>query len=91
MARKHSTIDQTEGNISLAINDEIDDDEKYSGTKHYWTTGKLTTIYQSYLDAKDIIENSNLENTIKVKEKEKVLEARKFAFGDDFRHFPPWN
>ena len=52
---------------------------------------RLGTIFQSFLDANEIIENSNLEAEIKMKEKEKILEARKFAFGKDFRDFPPWN
>ena len=90
MARKHTTLDQIDGNISVASIDEVDD-EKYSGTIHYWKTGRLSTVYQSFLNATDIIENSNLENKIKVKEKEKILQARKLAFGDDFRNVPPWN
>ena len=52
--------------------------------------GRLGTVYQSFLDANDIIEKSNLENEINEKEKEKILEARKSAFGSDFRNFPPW-
>ena len=69
--------------------------KKYSGTIYYWKNDKLSTVYQSFLDAMDIIENSYTENKIKVKEKEKetekILQVRKFAFGDDFRHNPPWN
>ena len=89
-ARKHSIIDQTDGNDSVANDDETDEDKKYSGTNHYWMFGRLGTVYQSFLDANEIIEKSNLENEIKLKEKEKVLEAGKSAFGSDFRNFPPW-
>ena len=32
MARKHSTIDQTDGKISVASYYEVDDDEKYADT-----------------------------------------------------------
>ena len=87
MSRKHNNIDQMDGNNSSV---EIDDDQKYSKTDHYWKTGKLGTIFQSFLDANDLIEKSNLEEEVKSKEKQKILQARKHAFGNDFRHFPPW-
>ena len=90
MARKHNNIAQVDGSNTFD-NEESDDDKKYSGTHFYWKTGRLGTIFQSFLDANEIIENSNLEAEIKMKEKEKILEARKFAFGKDFRDFPPWN
>ena len=86
MTRKHNTIDQIDGN-----SEDIDDDKKYSGTHHYWKTGRLGTVFQSFLDANEIIETSNLEKEIKIKEKEKILEARKSAFGKDFRNFLPWD
>ena len=89
MTRKHCNIEQIDGNISVA-SDEVDDDKKYSETCHYWKTGKLGTIFQSFIDANDIIEKSNLEEEVKIEEKEKVLQARKLAFGADFRNFPPW-
>ena len=90
MARKHNNIQQVDGNATFD-SEESDDDKKYSGTHSYWKTGRLGTIFQSFLDANEIIENSNLEVEIKMKEKEKILEARKFAFKKDFRDFPPWN
>ena len=90
MARKHSKIQQIDGNDTFE-NEEIDDDTKYSGTNHYWKTGRLGTVYQCFLDANEIVENSNLESEMKTEEKEKILEARKLAFGNYFRNFPPWN
>ena len=34
-------IDQTDGNNSIASDDETDEDKKYSGTNHYWMYGRL--------------------------------------------------
>ena len=79
MTRKH-----------YGASEDNDDNDKYIGTHNYWKTGRLTTIFQSFLDANDIIESSNLNSEMKIIEKETVLEARKLAFGKDFRHFPPW-
>ena len=39
---------------------EIEDD--YSETEHYWKTGKLGTIYQTYLDVNEIINLSYQKN-----------------------------
>ena len=89
IARKHDNIEQMDGNNSLNI-DEVDEDQKYSETHHYWKTGKLGTIFQSYLDANEIVDKSNLEEEAKAREKEKILEARKHAFGNHFRNYPPW-
>jgi hypothetical protein len=44
MAKKHENLEQVDGN------EEIEDDYIYSETEHYWKTGKLGTIYQTYLD-----------------------------------------
>ena len=41
------------------------------------------------LNVKDIINGSNLEQECKDAEKEKVLAARKSAFGANFNGFPP--
>ena len=90
MTRKHNTIEQIDGN-STFDGEETQDDKQYSGTQYYWKTGRLGTVFQSFLDANEIIENSNFETETKNQEKEKILEARKSAFGDDFRYFPPWN
>ena len=65
-------------------------DEEFDFTQQYWKTGKLTTCFQTYLDLNKDIENSDLKDLDKAKEKEKVLDARKVAFGPDFRHYPPW-
>jgi hypothetical protein len=86
MTRKHNTIDQIDGN-----SEDTDDDKKYSGTHHYWKTGRLRTVFQSFLDINENNENSNLEKEIKIKEKEKILEARKSAFGKYFKNFPQWD
>ena len=78
-------------NRNTLEHEEIDDDKKYSGTDHYWRTGRLGTVFQCFLDANEIIENSNLETDMKNEEKGKILEARKIAFGKYFRKFPPWD
>ena len=71
--------------------EETYEDEKYSTTKFYWEKGRLGTGYQVFMDASDIIEQSDLSEDDKEKEKSKVLEARKNAFGSRFRDYPPWN
>ena len=68
-----------------------DEDDKYTETEHYWKTGQLRTIYQTFLDVNKIIDSSNLQEESKKLEKEKALESRKFAFGSNFKHVPPWN
>ena len=87
MARKHCNLAQIDGNDTFTM-DEIED-EKYAETLHYWKTGRLGTVFQCFLNANEIIENSNLESDLKTKEKVKVLEARKLAFGNHYRNFPP--
>ena len=47
---------------------EVDDDQNYSETDHYWKTGNLGTIYQSFLDPNDLIEKRNLEEEVKTEE-----------------------
>ena len=86
MAKKHSKLDQLDGNF-----DENDDDENYKRTKHYWKTGFLGSGYQCFLDAEKLIEESDFDDADKEKEQIKLLEARKSAFGDNFKHFPPWD
>jgi hypothetical protein len=87
MAKKHGNLEQVDGNDTVP--DEIEDN--YSETEHYWKTGTITTIYQTYLDVNETIKSSNLSEESKVDEKAKALEARKFAFGSHFQHVPPWN
>ena len=43
------------------------------------------------MDASDIIEQCDLSEDDKEKEKSKVLEARKNAFGSRFCDYPTWN
>ena len=80
MTRMHKNIEQLDGG-DLASDDETD---KYKKTALYWEKGKLGTIFQTYLDVIDVIENSDLTEVSKDLEKEKVLAARKEAFGKDF-------
>ena len=85
MTRKHGEIEQLDGNTDDTL------DEHYEGTKHYWKLGRLGTVYQTFLDANTIINNSELDEDDKKKEKAKLLDARKTAFGDRFMFFPPWS
>ena len=50
----------------------------------------MSTAFQSYLDANKLIDRSDFTEKEKEDEKTKILEARKLAFGDDFRFVPPW-
>lgn len=86
MARKHTRIEQIDGNIEDSFQD-----EEYEATKHYWETGRLGSVYQVFLDANEVIEKCELSEDEKEKEKAKVSEARKNAFGSQYIHFPPWN
>ena len=88
VSKKHSAIKQFDGN---ADETESNSDETYEGTKHYWERGKLGSAYQTYLDAMEIIEKSELSEEEKETEKAKVLEERKFAFGSLFKYYPPWS
>ena len=90
MSRKHTTIKQVDGNNSF-VGDESEEDEKYDRSVHYWKTGYLGTGYQNFIDANEVIDASNLNEVSKNEEKEKILEARKCAFGDIFINMPPWN
>ena len=56
MTRKHSQLEQLDGNISDVTDDE---DEKYAETEKYWKTGILSKIFQSYLDANEIVDRSD--------------------------------
>jgi hypothetical protein len=85
VARKHSSIEQLDGS------DDLEEIDKYSDTCHYWKTGRLGTVFQTFIDANEIIDSSNLSEVTKESEKTKVLDARKCAFGENFTHVPPWN
>ena len=90
MSRKHAQMEHLDDGNSLS--DDLDDDEdKYMKTIEYWKHGKLGTVFQTFLEANDVIDNSDLTEEYKEVEKAKVLAARKIAFGKDFDIFPPWN
>ena len=87
LSRKHWRIEQLDGNDD----GDTDEDREYDETIKYWKEGKISTVYQSFLDVNAIIEKSDLAEHEKKVEKEKVMEARKVAFGDDlYRYYPPW-
>ena len=58
MARKHSWLEQLDGNI-LDVSEDVSEDEKYAETEKYWKTGILSKIFQSYLDANEIVDRSD--------------------------------
>ena len=89
MARKHANIEQLDGSTS-GIED-LEEDVQYFRTKKYWKEGRLRTSYQIFLDANDIVEKSELLDKSKDTGKAKVLDARKYAIGSNFKHFPPWS
>ena len=53
MSRIHSKIEQLDGNC------DHHEDEKYGGSKQYWKKGWLGGAYQSFIDAYDVIEESD--------------------------------
>ena len=87
MSRKHGNIEQLDG-MDDSTNEEVDD--KYNESENYWKTGKLGTIYQTFLDVNCIIESSNMSEDEKIVEKLKALAARKKAFGSEYTWYPPW-
>ena len=48
------------------------------------------SVYQVFISANDIVDASDMPEDVKAEEKAKILEARKAAFGDSFRYYPPW-
>ena len=85
MKKMHKEIEQ------LDVHSEIIADEEYNRSEHYWKTGYLGTAFQSYLDAKQLIDESDLSEEDKEQEKQNLLEARKNAFGTNYRYYPPWS
>ena len=69
----------------------IENDSEIDDTCLHWKTGRLGTSFQTFLDANQIIDTSKFSEVFKEKEKAKVLEARKYAFGENFNYVPPWN
>ena len=90
MARKHCEIEQLDGNM-VDSEDIENKDQKYFRTRHYWEKGKISTVYQTFIDAQEIIDKSDLNEDEKGKEKFKLMEARKNAFGQHYRNYPPWS
>ena len=85
MGVKHSNIEQLDGH-----NDELEDENRYENTKHYWEKGRIGVIYHTFLDANYLLDNSGLPTDEKKEEKLKLLDARKAAFGKTYYNFPPW-
>ena len=85
MGRKHGNIEQLDGN-----DDELDNDKRYDSTEHYWKKGRIGMAYHSFLDANHLIDCTDLPKDEKDKEKEKLLDSRKDAFGKSFENYPPW-
>ena len=55
-----------------------------------FSVGRLGMIYQRFLDANKIINESDLNEEEKKHEKDTLLGAWKAALGDGFIDFPPW-
>ena len=89
VGRKHQNIDQLDGNTSLDILN-YENDNLYENTKDYWINGYIGRTYQTFIDAIQMVEESTLDEAEKKIEKEEILNARKEAFGDDFRFYAPW-
>ena len=86
MSRKHGKIEQVDGNY------DDESDEEYISSKNYWKSGQISTVYQTFLDVNKIIEDSDLSEREKHIEKQKVLEARREAFGESlYKYYPPWS
>ena len=49
--------------------------DKYERTSHYWKKGYLVRGYQSFIDAAEIIEESELSEDAKDDEKQKILDS----------------
>ena len=52
--------------------------------------GWLGSAYQTYIDAIEVIESSEISEGAKIIEKDKLLDARRLAIGTNFKNFPPW-
>ena len=89
MGRKHSRIEQIDGCVDIADDDEFDN--KYENTKHYWEKGSIGIAYCNFIDANDIIVASQLSEEDILEEKVKVLEARRTVFGNSYKNYPPWS
>ena len=82
-----------DGNDTTNDVDDVDD-ELYKRTEDYWKRGTLGTgmgIVQRFLYATTIIDESDLNEEEREKEKDALLGARRDALGDGFVNFPPWH
>ena len=87
MSRMHSRIEQLDGNAD----NNLEEDENYAGSKHYWMKGWLGGSYQSFIDANKVLEDSELFEDDMKTERAKLLDACKTALGENFMYFPPWD
>ena len=88
MSKKHAPIEQLDGGDD-AEGQKVD--EKYRRSEHYWREGWIGITYSVYLDAVEVLDTCNdISEEEKRTELLKLLEARKRAFGSNFKHFPPW-
>ena len=83
MSRKHGKIEQLDG----AIDDSLVNDERYDRSSYYWERVRIGISYETYCDIIKIIEESDIAVKEKETEKEKVTEARKKTFGQNYKHF----
>ena len=58
---------------------------------HFQKAGRIGTVFQTFPDALNVIEMSDIKEEAKHVEKGKVLEARKVAFGTSYKFVPPWS
>ena len=49
---QEKSIEQIDGNFSVA-RIEVDDNEKYIETNHNWKTGRLGTVFQTFIEEKE--------------------------------------
>ena len=90
--KKHKSIEQLDGNITLELEDDEEEDEDipYQNTKSYWHKKVLGRSFQYYIDASKIIEESFFNCEEKKMEMAALLEARKEAFRDKYKYYPSW-
>ena len=90
IGRKHNhKFPQLDGNTSTDCVDD-EDDILYISTENYWKRGFLSSVYQSYINALQLVEESDLDEKEKKIEKDEILCARKKALGDGYLYYPPW-
>ena len=65
MTRKDANIEQLDE--STSVSEEQEGDVQYFRTQSYRKEGRLDTSYQSFLDANDMVEKSDLPKILKGK------------------------